>query len=113
MPHIVSLPVVELWASANMAWSLCHLLTLGAVLAIENHASEELKATYLPKMVAGEWTGTMNLTEPQAGSDLAAVRTRAVPEGHAFRITGTKIFITWGETRRRRQHHSSGPCSPA
>ena len=97
MPHIVSLPVVELWASANMAWSLCHLLTLGAVLAIENHASEELKATYLPKMISGEWTGTMNLTEPQAGSDLAAIRTRAVPEGDAYRITGTKIFITWGE----------------
>ncbi|MGO9429703.1 acyl-CoA dehydrogenase [Rhodoblastus sp.] len=97
MPHIVSLPVVELWTSANMAWSLCHILTLGAVMAIENHASEELKATYLPKMISGEWTGTMNLTEPQAGSDLAAIRTRAVPDGDVYRITGTKIFITWGE----------------
>jgi 3-(methylthio)propanoyl-CoA dehydrogenase len=97
MPHIVSLPVVELWASANLAWSLCHLLTLGAVLAIENHSSEDLKSVYLPKMISGEWTGTMNLTEPQAGSDLAAIRTRAVPEGDAYRITGTKIFITWGE----------------
>ncbi|MGO9357149.1 MAG: acyl-CoA dehydrogenase family protein [Xanthobacteraceae bacterium] len=97
MPHLVSLPVVELWASANMAWSLCHLLTLGAVLAIENHASDELKAAYLPKMISGEWTGTMNLTEPQAGSDLAAIRTRAVPDGDVYRITGTKIFITWGE----------------
>ncbi|MDI9850234.1 acyl-CoA dehydrogenase [Rhodoblastus sp. 17X3] len=97
MPHIVSLPVVELWASANLAWSLCHMLTLGAVMAIENHASDALKAAYLPKMISGEWTGTMNLTEPQAGSDLAAIRTRAVPEGGAYRITGTKIFITWGE----------------
>ena len=97
MPHIVSLPVVELWAGANLAWSLCHMLTLGAVMAIENHASEDLKAAYLPKMISGEWTGTMNLTEPQAGSDLAAIRTRAVPDGEAYRITGTKIFITWGE----------------
>jgi 3-(methylthio)propanoyl-CoA dehydrogenase len=97
MPHIVSLPVVELWASANLAWSLCHMLTLGAVMAIENHASENLKTAYLPKMISGEWTGTMNLTEPQAGSDLAAIRTRAVPDGDAYRITGTKIFITWGE----------------
>jgi 3-(methylsulfanyl)propanoyl-CoA dehydrogenase len=97
MPHIVSLPVVELWASANLAWSLCHMLTLGAVMAIENHATENLKSAYLPKMISGEWTGTMNLTEPQAGSDLAAIRTRAVPDGDAYRITGTKIFITWGE----------------
>ncbi len=90
MPHIVSLPVVELWASANLAWSLCHMLTLGAVMAIENHASEDLKAAYLPKMISGEWTGTMNLTEPQAGSDLAAIRSRAVPDGATYRITGTK-----------------------
>ena len=71
---------------------------MGAVEALAHHASDELKQRFLPKMVAGEWTGTMNLTEPQAGSDLAAVRTRAVPDGDHYRLfSGTKIFITWGE----------------
>jgi alkylation response protein AidB-like acyl-CoA dehydrogenase len=97
LPALVSMPVAEMWKSANMAFSLCQMLTTGAISAIDHHGSEAMKALYLPKMVAGTWTGTMNLTEPQAGSDLAAVRTRAVPEGDAFRITGTKIFITWGE----------------
>ena len=69
----------------------------GAIAAIEAHASDALKQTYLPKMVSGEWTGTMNLSEPQAGSDLAAVKTKAVPEGDHYRVTGTKIFITWGD----------------
>ncbi len=73
------------------------MLTLGAIAAIDHHGSQAQKELYLPKMVAGTWTGTMNLTEPQAGSDLAAVRTKAVPDGDAYRITGTKIFITWGE----------------
>jgi acyl-CoA dehydrogenase len=86
MPHVVSIPVIELWTASNMASSLCHILNLGAVLAIESHASEHLKATYLPKMISGEWTGTMNLTEPQAGSDHAAIRTRAVPDGDSDRI---------------------------
>ena len=98
LPSLVSSAVQEMWKSANMAFALCPMLTLGAVNAIAEHASDEIKATYLPKMVSGEWSGTMNLTEPQAGSDLAAVRSRAVPVGDgSYRISGTKIFITWGE----------------
>src|SRR5271156_2726896 len=97
LPQVVSTPIVELWSAANMAFSLCHFLTLGAVLAIESHASDDLKALFLPAMISGAWTGTMNLTEPQAGSDLAAVRARAVPAADHHLITGTKIFITWGE----------------
>jgi acyl-CoA dehydrogenase len=73
------------------------MLTMGAVEALANHASATLKQRFLPKMVAGEWTGTMNLTEPQAGSDLSAVRTRAEPDGDHYRLSGSKIFITWGE----------------
>ena len=97
MPALVSSAVAEMWKSANLAFSLCQMLTMGAVEALAHHASDELKARYLPKMVAGTWTGTMNLTEPQAGSDLAAVRTRAEPEGDQYRLFGSKIFITWGE----------------
>jgi alkylation response protein AidB-like acyl-CoA dehydrogenase len=97
LPHLVSMALHEMWDAANMSFSLCPMLTQGAVEALENHASEELKARYLPPMVKGEWTGTMNLTEAQAGSDLAAVRTRAIPEGDHYRIVGTKIFITYGE----------------
>lgn len=97
LPTLLSTAVQEMWKSSNMAFSLCTMLTNGAIEAIAHHASEDIKQTYLPKMVEGVWTGTMNLTEPQAGSDLAAVRTRAVPEGEHYRITGTKIFITWGE----------------
>ncbi len=97
LPNLVATPVQEMWKSSNMAFSLCQMLTLGALSAIDHHGSAEQKALYLPKMASGQWTGTMNLTEPQAGSDLAAVRTRAVAEGDHYRITGTKIFITWGE----------------
>lgn len=97
MPHLLSMALHEMWDSANLSFSLCPMLTQGAVEAIEHHASDELRRRFLPKMVTGEWTGTMNLTEPQAGSDLAAVRTRAVREGDHYRITGTKIFITFGE----------------
>jgi alkylation response protein AidB-like acyl-CoA dehydrogenase len=97
LPSLVSTPVLEMWTGANLAFSLCQMLTLGAISAIDHHGSQAQKDLYLPKMVSGTWTGTMNLTEPQAGSDLAAVRTKAVPDGDAFRITGTKIFITWGE----------------
>ena len=98
LPITVSTAVLEMWNSANMAFSLCQLLTLGAVEAIAHHGSDALKNTYLPNMVSGQWTGTMNLTEPQAGSDLAAVRTRAEPRGDgSYAIAGTKIFITWGE----------------
>ncbi|MBL8473872.1 MAG: acyl-CoA dehydrogenase [Rhodocyclaceae bacterium] len=97
LPTLVSIPVQEMWKSANMAFALCPMLTMGAVEAVAHHGSDELKARYLPNMVAGTWTGTMNLTEPQAGSDLAAVRTKAVPNGDHYLISGTKIFITWGE----------------
>ncbi|MFL6713337.1 MAG: acyl-CoA dehydrogenase [Sulfurifustis sp.] len=97
MPQLLAMALREMWDAANMSFSLCSMLTQGAVEAIETHASEELKRTFLPKLVSGEWTGTMNLTEPQAGSDLAAVRTRAVPEGDHYRISGTKVFITYGE----------------
>ena len=97
MPMTVAAAVQEMWHAANMSFGLCPLLTQGAVDAIEHHASDELKDTYLPNMVAGEWSGTMNLTEPQAGSDLAAVRTKAVPDGDRYRISGQKIYITYGE----------------
>ncbi|KAF1043893.1 acyl-CoA dehydrogenase [Xylophilus sp.] len=102
LPVLVSTAVAEMWKSANLAFSLCQMLTLGAVEAIAHHGSAALKATYLPPLAEGRWTGTMNLTEPQAGSDLAALRARAVPahdgkHGDHYRITGTKIFITWGE----------------
>src|SRR5678815_198995 len=97
MPTLLSTAVLEMWKASNMAFSLCQMLTLGAVEAITHHASDELKQRYLPAMVEGRWTGTMNITEPQAGSDLAAIRTKAVPEGDHYRISGTKIFITWGE----------------
>ncbi|HVB47535.1 MAG TPA: acyl-CoA dehydrogenase family protein, partial [Burkholderiales bacterium] len=97
LPKLVSTPVSEIVTSANMAFSLCPLLTQGAIEALLLAASEPLKKTFLPKMVEGTWTGTMNLTEPQAGSDLAQVRTKAVPEGDHYRISGQKIFITYGE----------------
>ena len=98
LPVTVSTAVLEMWKSASISFSLCQMLTLGAVEAIAHHASDELKATYLPNMVSGKWTGTMNLTEPQAGSDLAAIRSKADPRGDgSYAITGTKIFITWGE----------------
>lgn len=98
VPAVVSTAVEEMWKGANMAFSLCPLLTLGAMEALEHHASDELKAIYLPKMAEGIWTGTMNLTEPQAGSDLAQVRSKAVPTGDGtYKISGQKIFITYGE----------------
>lgn len=97
LPMTVSAAVQEMWHSSNMSFGLCPLLTQGAVDAIAHHASDELRQRYLPKMVEGQWTGTMNLTEPQAGSDLAAVRSTAVPEEDHYRISGQKIFITYGE----------------
>jgi len=97
LPYLVGLAVEEMWQSASLAWSLCPLLTQGAARAIEEHGSDALKALTLNKMIAGEWTGTMNLTEPQAGSDLAAIRSTAVADGDGYRITGQKIFITWGD----------------
>jgi alkylation response protein AidB-like acyl-CoA dehydrogenase len=97
MPKLLGTAAEEIWQTANLSFSLCPLLTHGAVDALEQHGSDELKATYLPKMISGEWTGTMNLTEPQAGSDLAAVATRALPQGDHYLVTGQKIFITWGD----------------
>jgi alkylation response protein AidB-like acyl-CoA dehydrogenase len=97
LPKLVSTPVEEMWCSANMSFSLCPMLTQGAIHAIELRGAPALQKTFLPKMASGEWTGTMNLTEPQAGSDLALLKTRAVREGDHYRISGQKIFITFGE----------------
>lgn len=97
LPHVVAMPVQEMWNSANMAFCLCPMLTTGVLEAFRLCGSAEQKKMFLPKLTSGEWCGTMNLTEPQAGSDLSAVRARAVPEGDHYRIHGTKIFITWGE----------------
>jgi alkylation response protein AidB-like acyl-CoA dehydrogenase len=97
LPGLVGAAAVEMWNSANMAFALCPLLSAGAAEALNQHGASELKSRYLPKLVSGEWTGTMNLTEPQAGSDLSAVRTEGVPEGDHYRIRGQKIFITWGD----------------
>ena len=98
LPRTLSALVEEMWNGANMAFTLCPMLTRGAIEAIDLKGSRHLKETYLPKMVSGEWTGTMNLTEPQAGSDLAAVRTLAEPVGGGrYKLKGQKIFITYGE----------------
>lgn len=97
LPNVLNTAVHEMWQAANMAFTLCPMLTQGAVNAVESYGTAEQKALYLPKMVTGEWTGTMNLTEPGAGSDLAAIRTKAVPEGDHYRISGSKIFITYGD----------------
>ena len=98
LPRLLSTAVSEMWKAANHAFSLCPMLTQGAIEALMIAGSDEQKAAYLPKLVSGEWTGTMNLTEPSAGSDLAAVRSRAEPVGDGtFRIFGQKIFITYGE----------------
>jgi hypothetical protein len=98
LPKTIGAMVGEMQNSANMSFALCPLLTDGAIEALLTAGSPELNATYLEKLVSGEWTGTMNLTEPQAGSDLAAVRTRAEPQGDgSYKVAGTKIFITWGE----------------
>ena len=98
MPKLVAAAVDEMWNASNMAFELCPMLTGGAIEAIERNGSDSLKRTYLPSMVSGAWTGTMDLTEPQAGSDLAAIRTKAVLQGDGtYLIEGTKIFITYGE----------------
>jgi alkylation response protein AidB-like acyl-CoA dehydrogenase len=98
LPQLVATPIEEMWHAANMAFDLCPLLTQGAIDAIELCGTPEQKAKFLPSMVSGTWTGTMNLTEPQAGSDLAAVRTRAVPQRDGtYKLFGQKIFITFGE----------------
>ncbi|MBJ7539983.1 acyl-CoA dehydrogenase [Marinomonas transparens] len=103
LPSCVATAVNEGVQSANLSFSLCPLLSLGSIEAISHHASDVLKDRYLPKMLAGEWTGTMNLTEPAAGSDLAAIACKAFPDGvdanndEIYRIKGQKIFITWGD----------------
>jgi alkylation response protein AidB-like acyl-CoA dehydrogenase len=98
LPKVVSAAVQEMWKSANISFSLCPLLTLGAIEALELAGTDAQKAMYLPNMISGKWTGTMNITEPQAGSDLAAIRSRAVPQGDGtYRIFGQKIFITYGD----------------
>jgi alkylation response protein AidB-like acyl-CoA dehydrogenase len=98
LPNLLSTPIEEMWGSANIAFKLCPMLTLGAVEALHRNASKELQDRFLPNMVSGKWTGTMNLTEPQAGSDLSLVRTKAVPRPDGtYGITGQKIFITYGE----------------
>ena len=97
LPKLVATPVMEMWKSANLSFSLCPLLTGGAIEALLLSGTAGLKQAYLPKMVEGTWTGTMNLTEPQAGSDLALVKSKAVAEGDHYRIYGQKIFITYGE----------------
>ncbi len=97
LPTLVVSAVEEVFTSANIAFRLCPMLTQGATEAIAHCGSDQQRQTYLPPMVRGEWTGTMNLTEPQAGSDLAQVRTRAVRDGDRFRLFGQKIFITYGE----------------
>jgi len=98
LPKTIGSAVGEMQNSANLSFALCPLLTDGAIEALLTAGSDELNATYLEKLVSGQWTGTMNLTEPQAGSDLAAVRTKAEPQPDGtYKIAGTKIFITWGE----------------
>ena len=98
LPKVVSAVVQEMWQSANMSFSLCPMLTMGGIEALDLYGSEEQKATYLHHMISGQWTGTMNLTESQAGSDLAAVRMRAVPQGDGtYKLFGQKIFITYGD----------------
>jgi acyl-CoA dehydrogenase len=98
LPTLLNSACVEVWNSASMAFGIGPVLTHGGIEALAAHASEDLKARYLEKLVSGEWTATMNLTEPQAGSDLAALRSRAEPAGNGtYRITGQKIFITYGE----------------
>jgi butyryl-CoA dehydrogenase len=98
LPKLLATPCIEMLNSANLSFALCPLLTDGAIEALMTAGSEEQKSIYLEKLISGQWTGTMNLTEPQAGSDLALVRTRALPQGDgSYKIHGTKIYITYGE----------------
>ncbi|MEM5518398.1 acyl-CoA dehydrogenase [Henriciella sp. AS95] len=98
LPKVLANAVLELIHGANMSFGLCPMLSLGAIEALVAHGSREEQEKYLPKLVSGEWTGTMNLTEPQAGSDVGALKTKAVPNGDgSYAITGQKIYITWGD----------------
>jgi alkylation response protein AidB-like acyl-CoA dehydrogenase len=97
LPWLIAFPLQEMWQGANMSFGLCPLLNQGAIEAIHAHGSEAQKEEYLEKLISGAWTGTMNLTEPQAGSDLSAIRTKAEPDGDHYKIFGQKIYITYGE----------------
>jgi acyl-CoA dehydrogenase len=97
LPFSFSMPVAEMMQAANISLGLCPMLTAGAIEAISAHGSDVIKQTYLEKMITGEWTGTMNLTEPHAGTDLAAIKSSATPKGDHYLIKGQKIFITWGD----------------
>jgi alkylation response protein AidB-like acyl-CoA dehydrogenase len=98
LPHSLTAAMMEDFNAANLSFALCPMLGLGAVEALEAFGSDELKREWLPRIVSGEWTATMNLTEPHAGSDVGALKSRATPAGDgSWRVTGTKIFITWGE----------------
>ena len=98
LPRALALGVMEMFHGANMAFALCPMLSFGAIEALLAHGTPEQQKTYLPKLVAGDWTGTMNLTEPQAGSDVGALTTKAVPNTDgSYAITGQKIYITWGD----------------
>ena len=90
LPELVAAATNEIWQSANMGFALCPMLTEGCAVALGIHGSHDLKAIFLPKLVSGEWAGTMNLTEPQAGSDLAEIKTRAVPNGDTYLLSGRK-----------------------
>ncbi|HTV80877.1 MAG TPA: acyl-CoA dehydrogenase [Steroidobacteraceae bacterium] len=97
LPMLLSAATTEIWAGANLAFAMCPETAVGAVIALEVHGDDALRARYLPPLVSGEWTAAMSLTEPQAGSDLSTVRTLAQPDGDAWRLTGNKIYISWGE----------------
>lgn len=97
LPFLIHLAASEMWNSACTSIALCPMLTAGGIDALSAHANDELKDKYLPNLITGQWTATMNLTEPHAGSDLSTLKTRAEPEGNHYRIRGQKIYITWGE----------------
>jgi alkylation response protein AidB-like acyl-CoA dehydrogenase len=98
LPKALEVAVFEMIQGANMAFGLCPMLTLAAIEALSTHGTDRQKSLYLPRLVSGEWTGTMNLTEPQAGSDLGAITSRATPDGDGgYRLSGEKIYITWGD----------------
>src|SRR5450432_538599 len=98
LPHALNAAFIEMWNSASMAFGIGPVLTMGAVEALAAYGTDALKRAYLPKLISGEWMGTMELTEPQAGSDVGALRTKADRAGDgSYRITGSKIFITYGE----------------
>jgi alkylation response protein AidB-like acyl-CoA dehydrogenase len=97
LPWLVSSTLSEMWSSTNMAFALCPLLTQGSIELLSSHGNDAQKQAYLPKLISGQWTGSMCLTEPQAGSDVGALTTKAVKQGDHYRISGQKIYITYGD----------------